>query len=188
MCQEFCPQGGLPGRRPPKKGGTPPEGGTPPARIPPGKETPLPSRPPPLPRRPPRRPLSRPTLRGEIEGIRSWPTAKGEIEGDQIQAHTQGPNWGGSHPGPHPRAKLRGITSRPTPKGEIEGDHIQAHTQEGNWGGSGLDPPPMMTTAVGGMHPTGTHSCFWLTFTGPGGHGPLAPPGSATGWRFKRRL
>ena len=56
----------------------------------------------------------------------SCPTPKGEIEGDQIQAHTQGGNGGGSDPGPHQRGKLRGIRSRPTPKGEIEGDQIQA--------------------------------------------------------------
>ena len=48
----------------------------------------------------------------------SRPTPKGEIEGDQVQAHIQGGNWGGSGPGPHPRGKLRGIRSRPTPKGK----------------------------------------------------------------------
>ena len=58
------------------------------------------------------------------------------------QAHTQGGNWGGSGPGPHPRGKLRGVRSRHTPKGEIEGDQIQAHTQGGNWGGSDPRPPP----------------------------------------------
>ena len=103
---------------------------------------------------------------GLLWGV-SRPTPKGEIEGDQVQAHTQGENWGGSGPGPHPRrklsgirsrpipkgeieggsgpgphpkGKLRGIRSRPTPKGEIEGDQIQAHTQGGNWGGSSLGP------------------------------------------------
>ena len=80
------------------------------------------------------------------------------MEGDQIQAHsqggngggsdpgpqahTQGGNGGGSDPGPHPRGKLRGIRSRPTPKGEIEGDQIQAHTQGGNGGGSDPGPHP----------------------------------------------
>ena len=45
------------------------------------------------------------------------PTPKGENEGDHVQAHTQGRNWGGSDPGPHPRGKLRGIRSRaPPPK------------------------------------------------------------------------
>ena len=58
------------------------------------------------------------------------------------KAHTQGGNWGGSGPGPHPRGKLRGIRSRSTPKGEIEGDQIQAHTQGGNWGGSDPGPHP----------------------------------------------
>ena len=101
---------------------------------PPAKETPL-----------PRRPPSRPTPRGEIEGIRSSPQPRGKLRG--------------SDPGPQPRRKLRGIRSRPTPKGEIKGDHIQAHTQGGNWGGSGPDPPTT-TTAAGGMHPTGMHSCL----------------------------
>ena len=59
-----------------------------------------------------------------------------------LQAHTQGGNWGGSGPGPHPRGKLRRIRSRPTPKGEIEEDQIQAHTQGGNWGGSDPGPHP----------------------------------------------
>ena len=59
-----------------------------------------------------------------------------------LQTHTQGGNWGGSGPGPHPMGKLRGIRSRPTPKGEIEGDQIQAHTQGGNWGGSDPGPHP----------------------------------------------
>ena len=90
-----------------------------------------------------------------------------------LQAHSQGGNWGGSDPGPHPSGKLRGIRSRPTPKGEIEGirsrptpkgeiegDQIQAHTQGGNWGGSEPDPPPTTTTAAGRTHPTGMHSCI----------------------------
>ena len=42
-----------------------------------------------------------------------------------LQAHTQGGNWRGSGPGPHPRGKLRGIRSRPIPKGEMEGDQVQ---------------------------------------------------------------
>ena len=84
-------------------------------------------------------------------GGASRPTLKREIEGDQVQAHTQGGNWGGSYPGPHPRGKLRGIRSRPTPggtrsrptpKGEIEGDQVQPNIQEGNSGGSGQAPPP----------------------------------------------
>ena len=37
------------------------------------------------------------------------------MEGDQIQAHTQGGNGGGSDPGPHPRGKLKGIRSRSPP-------------------------------------------------------------------------
>ena len=105
-----------------------------PGRHPPARETPLPRRPP-LPRTllPPRRPPSRPHPRGELEGIRFRPTAKGEIQGDQIQAHTQGGNSGGSDPGPHPRGKFRGIRTRP--------------------------PSPTTTTAAGGMHPPGMHSC-----------------------------
>ena len=128
-------------------GYTPSARETPPAKKTPSRETPLPGRPPsaretpcqgdpppkrpaPLPRRPPSRPTprgklrgfrSRPIAKGELRGIRSRPTPKGEIEGDQIQAHTQGGNWGGSDPSPHPREKLRGIRSRPTPKGGIQG-------------------------------------------------------------------
>ena len=56
----------------------------------------------------------------------------------------------GSDPGPHPRGKFRGIRSRPTSKGEIQGDQDK--------------PPPSMTTAAGGTHPTGMHSCFPLSF------------------------
>ena len=33
---------------------------------------------------------SRPTPKGEVEGIRSRPTAKGKVEGDPVQAHSQG--------------------------------------------------------------------------------------------------
>ena len=99
----------------------------------------------------------------------SRPTPKGEIEEDQIQAHTQGGNWGGSDPGPHPRGKLRGVRSRPTPKREIEEDLIQAHTQGGNWGGSDSAPPPQKQTPAygqwaGGTHPTGMHLVFFIRF------------------------
>ena len=60
-----------------------------------------------------------------------------------LQAHTQGGNWGGSGPGPHPRGKLRGIRFRPIPKGEIEGgDQIQAHTQGGKLRGIRSRPTP----------------------------------------------
>ena len=62
-----------------------------------------------------RRIRSRPTPRGKLRGIRSRPTPKREIEGDQIQAHTQGGNCGGSDPGPHPRGKLRRIRFSPPP-------------------------------------------------------------------------
>ena len=88
-CQEFCPQWG-------GSHGTPWQGG------PSGKETPLA-------RRPPWQgdPPSRPTPRGEIGGIRSRPTPKGEIDGEQIQAHTQGGNWGGSGPDPPKQLLLR---------------------------------------------------------------------------------
>ena len=97
----------------------------------PAKETPPSSKEPPLlqgdpPRRLPsketpqgdpssKRPLSRKTPKETpLQGDPPRPTPKGEIERDQIQAHTQGENWGGSNPGPHPR---------------------------GNWGGSDPDPP-----------------------------------------------
>ena len=103
----------LPARETPHTRETPCQGDTPHQGDPPVKETP-----------------SRPTPRGEIEG------------GGQVQAHTQGGNWGGSDPGPHPRGELRGIRFRPTPKGEIKGDQIQAHTQGGNWGGSNPGPHP----------------------------------------------
>ena len=72
----------------------------------------------------------------------SRPTLKGEVEGDLVQAHSQGGNWGGSGPGRQPRGKLRGIWSRPTAKGEIEGDLVQADSQGGNWGGSDPGPQP----------------------------------------------
>ena len=120
--------------------------GDPPARV----------TPPPLPGR---HPPPGPHPRGKLRGIRSRPTPKGEIEGDQIQAHTQGGNSGGSDPGPHPRGKFRGIRSRPTSKGEIQGDQVQANIQGGNSGRLGPTPPPM-TTAAGGMHHTGMHSCW----------------------------
>ena len=140
--------------------GRPPCQGDPPPRETPTRETPCQGDP--LPKRPP----SRPTPKGEIEGdqvqahtqggnsggIRSRPTPKGEIEGDQIKAHTQGGNSGGSDPGRHPRGKFRGIRSRPTSKGVIQGDQDQP-------------PLPRMTTAAGGMHPTGMHSCFCFNFT-----------------------
>ena len=113
-----------PGADPP--GSRPPREQTPPGADPPGADPPS------------RHPPKGPHPRGKLRGIRSRPTPKGEIEGDQIQAHTQGGNWGGSDPGPHARGKLRGIRSRPTPKGkievirsrpaskgEIEGDQIQ---------------------------------------------------------------
>ena len=74
---------------------------------------------PPLPGRPP--------FQGDPP---SRPTSRGKIEGDQIQAHTQGRNWGGSDPGPHPRGKLRGIRFRPIPKGEIQGDQDQTPPPE----------------------------------------------------------
>ena len=57
---------------------------------------------------------------------------RGEIEGDQIQAHTQGGNAGGSDPVPHPR-------------GKFSGDQ---------------DQTPPTTTAVGDTHPARMHSCF----------------------------
>ena len=124
---------------PPQEGGTPS-----------GRRTPLPRRPS-LSRRPPKKeappwegdpPRRRPPAKETPHDPPSRPTPQGEIEGDQIQAHTQGGNWGASDSGPHPRGKLSRIRSRPTPKGEIEGDQIQAHTQVGNWGGSDPGPDP----------------------------------------------
>ena len=50
---------------------------------------------------------------------------------------------------PTPKGKLRGIRSRPTPEGEIQGDQDQT-------------PSPTTTTAVGGTHPTGMHSCSFI--------------------------
>ena len=47
-------------------------------------------------------------------------------------------------------------------QGEVERDQVQAHTQGGNWGGSGPGSPPT-TTAAGGTHPTGMHSCYFLS-------------------------
>ena len=88
-----------------------------------------------------------PPPHGKQTQIRYRPIAKGKIEGDQIHAHSQGGNWGGSDPGPYPR----GIRSRPTAKGEIEGDQIQAHSQEGHSGGSGPSPrapPPPCSICV----------------------------------------
>ena len=76
----------------------------------------------------------------------SRPTPKGEVEGD-----------------------LARRVSRPTPKEEVEGDlaggDLQAHTQgvpaaEGCLQrGGGCVETPMLATGVGGMHPTGMHSC-----------------------------
>ena len=127
----------------PPLAGRPPGKETPLARRPPWQGDPLARKPPagrppgketPLPGRPPlpRRPPPGPHPRGKLRGIRSRPTPKGEIEGDQIQAHTQGGNWRGSGTGQHPRGKLRGIRTK----------------------------LPLMTTAMGGTHPTGMHSCF----------------------------
>ena len=149
----------------------------PPAKeAPPAKETPLPRRQPPAKETPQKEappaketPPLGPHPRGKLIGIRSRPTLEGEIEEDQIQAHTQGGNWGGSDPGPHPRGKLRRLRSRPTPKGEIEEDLIQAHTQGGNWGGSDSAHPLQKQTPAygqwaGGTHPTGMHLVFFIRF------------------------
>ena len=108
---------------------------------PPGKETPLPRRPP-LGRRhhppPPRRRHPPPGRRPPPRRPPSSPTPKGEIEGDQIQAHTQG-------------GKLRGIRSRPTPKGEIEGDQIQP-------------PPPPQEADSGKQSMSGRYASYWNAF------------------------
>ena len=57
----------------------------------------------------------RPQQKAMTEPPSSRPTPKGKIEGDQVQAHTQGENWGGSGPGllslppppPPQRSRLR---------------------------------------------------------------------------------
>ena len=133
---------------------TPRETTPPPGRTPPTRETPLPRRPPPgRPGRPPmpgKPPCQGDPPPGQQPSVQAH--SQGETEGDQVQAHSQWGNWGGSDPGPHPRGKLRGIRCRPTPKGEIQGNQAQT------------PPPPTMTTAVGGTHPTGMHSCIFLHF------------------------
>ena len=57
----------------------------------------------------------------------SRPTPRGEIEGDQVQTYTQGRNWGGSDPGPHPRGKLRGSDPGPHPRGKLRGSDPGPH-------------------------------------------------------------
>ena len=52
--------------------------------------------------------VSRPTPKGEVEGIRSRPISKGAIDGDQVQAHRQGGNSGASGPGPLSKATAAG--------------------------------------------------------------------------------
>ena len=62
-------------------------------------------------------------------------------------------------PGPHPRGEIEGDQVQAHTQGEMEGDQIEAHTQGGNSGGSGPNSPSLKTTAAGGTHPTGMHSC-----------------------------
>ena len=81
---------------------------------------------------------------------------RGKLRGDQVQAHTQGGNWGGSDPGPHPRGKLRG-------------DQIQAHTQGGNWGGSGPGQHPRgkfrgIRTSPPDDYCCGRYASYWNAF------------------------
>ena len=80
-------------------------------------------------------PPRRPPCQGNLPCQGDPPTKETPTKETPLQAHTQGGNWGGSDPGPHPRGKLRGIRSRPTPKGAIQGDQIQAHTQGGKFRG-----------------------------------------------------
>ena len=110
-------------RRPPCQG-DPPCKGDPPPRKPPCQGDPPPAKEisscqgdPPLLRRPPclGDPPPGPHPGGKLRGIRSRPTPKGEIEGDQIQAHTQGGNSGGSGPGKHPSGNFRGIRTTALP-------------------------------------------------------------------------
>ena len=67
-------------------------------------------------------------------------------------------------PGPHPRGKLRGLAGRGVPRPTLgegsPGPHlvgvcIPACTEA---------DPHLTTTAVGGTHPTGMHSCFSHVF------------------------
>ena len=161
--------------------GRPPCQGDPPEPL--ARETPLqgvtPARETPLPERPPCQgdplPPSRPIPKGEIEGDQvqahtqggNWGGSdpgqhpRGKLRGDQIQAHTQGGNLGGSDPGPQLRGKLRGITSRPTARGKFGGIRSRP-TSKGEIQGDQNQTPPPMTTAVGGTHPTGMHSCWQL--------------------------
>ena len=88
-------------------------------------------------------------------------------------------------PDPYPVGKLRGLAwgvSRPTPRGKLRGQAwgvsrptpggcLQAHTQgvPRHTPSGGIipacteadTPPQQMATAVGGMHPTGMHSCSY---------------------------
>ena len=68
-----------------------------------------------------------------------------------LQAHT---NWG----------KLRGIRSRSTPKGQIQGGSDPGPHPRGKFRGIRTRPPPRTTTAVGGTHPAGMHSCYIKCF------------------------
>ena len=68
------------------------------------------------------------------------------------QVHTQGGNWGGTGPGPHPRGELRGSDPGPHPRGKLRGIRSRPTPSP--------VPPPPTTTAVGGTHPTGMHSCI----------------------------
>ena len=93
-----------PPERPPCQGDIPPSRETP---LPPVRETPQgdpPVRPSPL--------TGRPPCQGDPPTRETPPPC----QGDPLQAHTQGGNWGGSDPGPHPRGKLRGIRTNPHPR------------------------------------------------------------------------
>ena len=67
--------------------------------------------------------------------------------------------WGGS-PGPHPGGGVEGSgqrgVSRPTPR------RVSRPTLGGSQHAQRQTLPPWTATAVGGMHPTGMHSCFKL--------------------------
>ena len=183
--QEECTsqEGGTPSQADPLE--RPPCQGDPPGRRHPlRKETPQPRRPP---RRPPKKkaspaketPQGGTPCQGDPPRRRHSPrpTPQGEIEGDQIQAHTQGGNWGGiryrptpkgeieggSDPGLHPRGKLRGIRSRPAPKGGNWGASDPGPHPRGKLGGSDPAPPPAYGQWAAGTHPTGIHSCWKVT-------------------------
>ena len=110
-----------------------------------------------------------PHPRGKLRGI--WPG--GGSPGTHPRGKLGGSGWGGS-PGPHRGGfllwgvpALGGACSRrvPAPGGA-------------SFRGCLCGDPSMTATAVGGTHPTGMHSYYYLFLQdwGAGGHGHLGPP------------